>query len=99
MKQHEPTYDSVDSFSERTSLSTRAVWEMIRSGQLPSLKIGKRRLIPLAEAIEALERVGRAQARSPASEGDRGRGPRLAPSTEADGTRVEPEMGPRAPTT
>ncbi len=59
MHEHEPMYVSIDGFAARTSLSSRAVWQLIKAGNIPALKIGKRRLIPLAEALEALKQCDR----------------------------------------
>ncbi len=51
-------YDSVSSFAERTSFSDRAIWKLVAAGSIPSLRVGGRRLIPITEAVEALERLG-----------------------------------------
>ncbi len=54
MHNDQPVFVSVPEFAERVSLSTRAVWSLIAVGAIPALHIGRRRLVPLRAAIEAL---------------------------------------------
>jgi len=48
---------SVEEFGRRTSLSIRSVWRLLQRGLLPSLRVGRRRLVPLAEALDALRKL------------------------------------------
>ncbi len=45
---------SVPEFAARTSLSARHIWRLIQEHKLPSHLVGRRRVIPLDPAIEAL---------------------------------------------
>ena len=45
---------SVPEFAARTSLSARHVWRLIREHKIPSHRVGRRRVIPLDPAVEAL---------------------------------------------
>ena len=49
---------SVPEFASRTSLSARAVWRLIMSNSIPSLRVGSRRLVPLDAAMAAIQRLG-----------------------------------------
>ncbi len=64
-----PDFVSVPRLSELTSLSIRQVWRLVRRGDVPSLKVGRRRLVPLKEAIQALRMINR-----PREEGSSNRG-------------------------
>jgi len=74
MSLHDPDFTSVEEFAQRTSLSARSIWRLVAAGRLPSLSVGRRRLIPLAEGIDALrlsqndEKGGSAPSRSSKSE-------------------------------
>ncbi len=48
---------SVPSFADRTSLSVRTVWDLVASGEIPSIRVRRRRLIPLQRALKALAEV------------------------------------------
>ncbi len=52
-------YD-VDEPAEALRLSRSALYELIRSGQLRSVKSGRRRLIPVAALAEYVARLGSA---------------------------------------
>jgi hypothetical protein len=45
---------SVEEFGRRTSLSARSVWRLLERGLLPSLRVGRRRLVPLVAGVDAL---------------------------------------------
>ncbi len=45
---------SVPEFAARTSLSARHVWRLVREHKIPSHLIGRRRIIPLGPALDAL---------------------------------------------
>lgn len=56
MEQHASSvFVSVPEFAARTSLSVRQVWRLISNHGLPTLRVGRRRLVRLSEAIDALE--------------------------------------------
>lgn len=50
-------YD-VDEAAEALRLSRSALYELIRSGQLRSVKAGRRRLVPVAALAEYVARLG-----------------------------------------
>ena len=52
-------YD-VDEAAEALRLSRSALYELIRSGQLRSVKSGRRRLVPVAALAEYVARLGSA---------------------------------------
>ena len=52
-------YD-VDEAAEALRLSRSALYELIRSGQLESVKSGRRRLVPVAALAEYVARLGSA---------------------------------------
>jgi excisionase family DNA binding protein len=52
----EPLAHSPDRAGQRLSINTRAVYTLIATGELRSMKIGKRRLIPEAELQRFLQR-------------------------------------------
>jgi excisionase family DNA binding protein len=57
-QQEARAFVSIERFAWITGLSARQVSRMLTSGELPSLKIGRRRLIPVGRALAALERLG-----------------------------------------
>ena len=54
----EQAFSSVPEFALATSLSQRGVWRLLERGALPSLRVGRRRLIPLKAGLAAIERLG-----------------------------------------
>ncbi len=60
-EQTTPIFVSVPEFAARTSLSVRQVWRLISNHGLPNLRVGRRRLVRLSEAIDALESLGGTQ--------------------------------------
>ena len=54
MNHSDPILVSVSDFAARTSLSARHVWRLVARRQIPSHLIGRRRVIPLESAINAL---------------------------------------------
>ena len=56
LSQLEPLAHSPDSAAKRIGISTRAVFTAIANGDLPSFKIGKRRLIFDVEAQKFVQR-------------------------------------------
>ena len=50
---------SVPEFALVVSLSERTCWNLIRNGTLPTLKVGRRRLIALEQGIRAIEQLAR----------------------------------------
>ena len=64
-------FTSVDEFAALTSLSARSVWRLLARGRLPSVQVGRRRLIPVEEAAAALRALDRGRdAQSQAREAD-----------------------------
>ena len=59
---------SVAEFSAQTSLSTRHIWRLIKEHKIPSLRVGRRRVIPLDPALEALIAIDTSRV-SPTSDG------------------------------
>ena len=57
MTESGPEFVSVREFTGRTSLSIRTVERLLERGEIPSIRVGRRRLIPLNSAIKALERI------------------------------------------
>ncbi len=55
----EQAFVSVEDFAIRTSLSVRSVWRLVQQNQLPSLRVGRRRLLPLNEALDAIRHLGK----------------------------------------
>ncbi len=53
---------SVPEFASNTGLSTRTIWRLIREGELPSLQIGRRRLIQLDAGVKAIARIAQSNA-------------------------------------
>jgi excisionase family DNA binding protein len=53
----DPQFVSVGDFAQRTSLSVRHIWRLIALGQLPTLRLGRRRLLPFEAGVKALERL------------------------------------------
>lgn len=56
LQQPQPLAHSPDRAAVRIGISTRAVYELIASGELRSFKQGKRRLIPDAECQRLVAR-------------------------------------------
>jgi excisionase family DNA binding protein len=57
----EPIFLSIPKTVEATGLSRSTVYELIRTGQLGSVKVGSRRLVPAAELGAFAERLTREQ--------------------------------------
>lgn len=53
-KSERATWVSVEQFATQTSLSTRHVWRLIAERRIPSHLVGRRRVIPLGPALDAL---------------------------------------------
>ncbi len=49
---------SAESFATLTSLGKRTIQRLIAEGKLPSFRVGRRRLIARAKALDALQRLG-----------------------------------------
>ncbi len=45
---------SIPEFARRTGLSARTIWRLVDNGSIPSLRVGRRRLVPCDDAIAAL---------------------------------------------
>jgi excisionase family DNA binding protein len=45
----EPMLISVESAAERLSVSRSTMWSLVSAGSVPSIKVGRRRLIPVGE--------------------------------------------------
>ena len=60
MQRQSPLLASVPLFAELTSQSARAVWRQVARGEIPSFKLGRRRLIPVDTALAALVALGHA---------------------------------------
>ena len=54
MPEPTPIFVSPDHFASLTSLGLRTVRRLLASGEVPSVKVGSRRLIPLNRAISLL---------------------------------------------
>lgn len=54
MHDHDSILVSVPEFADKTSLSVRHVWRLISEGRIPSIRVGRRRVIPIDPALEAL---------------------------------------------
>lgn len=57
-KSERATWVSVEQFATQTSLSTRHVWRLIAERRIPSYRVGRRRVIPLGPALDALRGNG-----------------------------------------
>jgi len=55
----EKSFVSVEHFAAIVDLSSRSVWRLVAEGHLPSLKVGRRRLLPLGACIQAIEDRGK----------------------------------------
>ena len=58
MSYKDTLYVSVNEFAHMVGLSSRTVWRLVAVDCLPSLLIGRRRLLPIEASIAALERCG-----------------------------------------
>jgi len=54
----ESNFVSVNDFARLTSLGERSIRRMIACSRLPAVKVGRRLLVPLADALEALRSEG-----------------------------------------
>jgi excisionase family DNA binding protein len=54
MNDSDPILVSVSDFAARTSLSARHIWRLIQEHKIPSHLVGRRRVIPLGPALDAL---------------------------------------------
>jgi excisionase family DNA binding protein len=68
MTGNSPDFVSIQSFSEHTSLSVRTVERLLERREIPSIRVGRRRLIPLRAAIEALTQVGKPSESAPSKD-------------------------------
>ena len=71
MSTHDRTFLSVNEFARSIGLSSRSVWRLVGQRDIPSMLIGRRRLIPAGEGIEALVRLSQREASRDPCEGDR----------------------------
>lgn len=53
-----PVLYRVDEAAESLRLSRSVVYELIRSGQLRTVKVGRRRLVPVAALAEYVDSLG-----------------------------------------
>lgn len=53
-----PVLYRVDEAAEALRLSRSVVYELIRSGQLRTVKVGRRRLVPVAALAEYVDSLG-----------------------------------------
>jgi hypothetical protein len=60
-----PRYVGMEHFAGVTGLSPRFVAKLVAREAIPSIKVGRRRLVPLDRALAALERLSEMDARSP----------------------------------
>ena len=60
---------SVRKFATIIGISDRQTWRMVRDGSIPSIKLGRRRLIPLADAVAAIHQLDRQDAPRQAAHG------------------------------
>ena len=58
---------SIEEVIARTSLGRSKVYELLASGELASVKIGRRRLVPARALDEFVERLQGANPRTPAA--------------------------------
>lgn len=61
MRESPTSFVSVERFAELTSLSTRSIQRLLRRGDLPEVRVGRRRLIPLPDGFAALAGRGRSR--------------------------------------
>ena len=62
--QERARFISVPEFAAVVSLSERTCWNLIRDGSLPTLRVGRRRLIEIEEGVRAIKRLGRPRRRA-----------------------------------
>ena len=55
--EREPIAHSIEDFCDLTSLSRAGVYNMIKVGKIKAAKVGRRTIIPRAEALAWLARV------------------------------------------
>lgn len=55
--QIQPLYEDMKAFSERTGIRYGSIRVLCLRGQLPFVKIGVRRMIPVERGLQALERL------------------------------------------
>jgi excisionase family DNA binding protein len=55
--EREPIAHSIEDFCDLTSLSRAGVYNMIKAGKIKAAKVGRRTIIPRAEALAWLARV------------------------------------------
>jgi excisionase family DNA binding protein len=55
-----PAYVSAAQFAAATSLGLRTIHRLVAADQIPSIRVGGRRLIPLREALAALPQLSSA---------------------------------------
>jgi len=53
-----PTYDSVQELANELGLSRASVYAALRSGAIPSIRLGKRFVLPRAAIAEWLKNAG-----------------------------------------
>jgi excisionase family DNA binding protein len=55
--EREPIAHSVEDFVDLTTISRANVYKMIRAGEIKAVKVGRRTIIPRAEALAWLARM------------------------------------------
>lgn len=57
----EPMAISVEAAAHRLSISRSLAWELVWAGQLPTLRLGRRRVVPVKVLEDMLANVGQIQ--------------------------------------